>query len=70
MKKIWENIFGARKSSANKKVVATSGGNVENLDELRQYAESLYNFVCDSCDSISNMMESCGLSALTDENGK
>ena len=69
MKKIWEKIFGARKSSANKKAFATSGGNVENLDELRQYAESLYHFVCDSCEPISNMMESCSLSALTDENG-
>ena len=69
MKKIWKNIFGARKSPASKVVVAVSGANAENLDELRQYAESLYNFVCGSCDSISNMMESCGLGALTDDNG-
>lgn len=69
MKKIWKNIFGARKMPATKNVVAVPGGNIKNLDELRQYAESLYHFVCDSCDPISNMMESCGLTALTDENG-
>ena len=69
MKKIWKNIFGARKSSASKAAVALAGEGTKKLDELRQYAESLYNFVCDSCDSISNMMESCGLSALTDEDG-
>ena len=69
MKKIWKNIFGARKSPASKVVVGVSGANAENLDELRQYAESLYHFVCDSCEPISNMMESCGLDALTDDNG-
>ena len=68
MRKNWKNIFGPRKSPANKNAVAVPKENTKNLDELRQYAESLYHFVCDSYDPIFNMMKSCGLGALTDEN--
>ncbi|MBP5485520.1 MAG: hypothetical protein J6Y07_02325 [Alphaproteobacteria bacterium] len=69
MKSMFKHILGTKKPSTVKNVVAGSGNGAKNLDKLRQYAESLYNFVCDSCGQISDMMKSCGLDVLTDGDG-
>lgn len=68
MKKFLLKKFDIFKTLGKKKSAVRAEG-AENLDELRQYAEELYNFVCDSCGKISDMMKAQGLEALVDENG-
>lgn len=67
MKTFLKHVADKVRVRRQKKSMALHGA--KNLEELRQYAEELYAFVCNSAADITKMMDNAGFEMLIDENG-